>query len=216
MSVLRWNWANTGDLTRVACTGAVNAAGLCSTGKFNKLYEVNNIAMFGAELAGAYGPVHFTAEYMQAQIAGKGYTGSDTLQGFYTQAGWFITGENRPWDVGKSYRKNVWERVIPKQNFMEGDGWGAFEVAARYDLLDMNTLHINGGSLDIGTLGLNWYFNPRVSLMTNWVHVFATNTGSALQAAGGCRFPNQGSNASIGCFNGLSPNVWETRVRMDF
>ena len=215
-NVDRTNWINTGDLTNVTCTGAVNAAGVCSTGKFKRLHEVNNIAMFGAELAGSYGPVHFTAEYMQAQIAGLGYTGSDTLQGFYTQAGWFITGENRTWDVGKAYRKNVWERVIPKQNFMEGDGWGAFEVAARYDLMDMNTLHINGGSLDIGTLGFNWYFNPRVSLMTNWVHVFATNNGSALQASGGCKFPAQGANASIGCFNGLSPNVWETRVRMDF
>jgi len=111
--------------------------------------------------------------------------------------------------------------VIPKSNFLNGGGWGAWEVAARYDLLDMNTKNINGGALDIFTLGVNWYLTPRVRLMSDWVHVLATNTGQGNPGATGSNgkcsgFPDQGSRAGIACFNGLSPNIWETAVRIDF
>ncbi len=206
----RTNWVNTGNLTSAQTCVVVIKGQPC---RLVTTKAANNIAMFGAELAGTLGPAHFGAEYSQAQIAGPGYSGSDTLQGFYTYAGVFLTGENRPYD----YKKGTWDRLIPNHNFLDGDGWGAFEIAGRYDLIDMNTKHINGGSMDAGTLAFNWYLSPRVRFMTNWVHVFAVNNNNALRAAGGkCAFPGQGSNAAIGCFSGLSPNVWEMAVRFDY
>lgn len=199
----RTNWANTGNLTKTKLDGK----------NFVTVQQADNIGMFGAELAGAAGPVHAQAEYMAAQVNGQGYDSADLLQGAYVQAGWFITGETRPYDE----KKGVWNRLIPRANFLQGDGWGAFEIAARYDWLDMNTDNINGGALDIGTLGFNWYLTPRIRLLTDFVHVFATNTGQALATTpGGCKFPDQGRSASIGCFNGLSPNMWQTAVRIDF
>lgn len=212
-NVDRTNWINTGNLTTNKVCGVV-VKGTCVGYLPSK--EVNNVAMFGAELAGAYGPAHFTAEYMQAQIAGRGYSSNDTLEGFSVNGGVFLTGENRPYDL----KKGTWDRLIPNSSFIGGQGWGAFELAYRYDLMDMNTLNINGGSIDIGTLGFNWYLNPRVRFLTNWVHVFATNNGSAWNNGKGCNAGfntlAQGGNASIGCFNGLSPDVWETAVRLDY
>jgi len=205
----RTNWIDTGNLTNF-CTKTSTQG--CVAGK-KMTHKVDNVTMFGAELAGTYGPFHGGAEYMQAQIAGDGYASSDTLDGFYVYGGWFITGENRPYD----YKKGTWDRLIPKANFLGGDGWGAFEVAYRYDLADMNTKNISGGSLDAGTLAVNWYLSPRVRLLTNWVHVFSTNNGQALASSGGkCTFPTQGSNAAVGCFNGLSPDIWNTAVRIDY
>jgi phosphate-selective porin OprO/OprP len=193
-NVDRTNWANTGNLTK----GVKGTAGW---------KEADNVAMFGAELAGAYGPAHMEAEYMQAQISGHGYSGDDTLRGYYVQGGWFLTGESRPYDD----KKGTWGRLTPKSNFLFGDGWGAWEIAARYDALDMNTKNINGGSLSVGTLGVNWYMTPRVRFMTDWVHVFNTGTASA----GKCSYPTTGS-AGISCFNGLNPDIWEMAVRLDF
>ncbi|SMF93501.1 phosphate-selective porin OprO and OprP [Methylomagnum ishizawai] len=190
----RTAWINTGNLTK----GNKDAPGS---------FRADEVAMFGAELAGSYGPVHMEAEYMQAQIAGQGYSNQDLLQGFYVQGGWFLTGENRPYDE----KKGTWNRVIPHSNFLFGDGWGAWEIAARYDTMDMNTKHINGGSINAGTLGVNWYLTPKVRFMTNWVHIFGTQTGSA----GKCTTSATG-NDTIGCFNGLSPDIWETAVRLDF
>jgi phosphate-selective porin OprO/OprP len=192
----RTNWINTGNLTH----GVKGQKGW---------QEVDNIAMFGTELAGVVGPAHMEAEYMQAQISGHGYSSEDTLRGFYVSGGWFLTGERRPYDE----KKGTWNRLTPKSNFLFGDGWGAWEVAARYDLMDMNTKNINGGSIDAFTLGVNWYLTPRVRLMTDWVHVLSTQTASSGKP---CAFPAQGKNADIQCFNGLTPDIWETAVRIDF
>ncbi len=199
----RTNWINTGNLTNTKVVGGKNVVN----------HQVNGIGMFGAELAGAWGPIHGGAEYMQTQISGIGYSSADVLRGYYAYAGWFLTGETRPYDE----KKGTWGRLVPKQNFLNGDGWGAFELAYRYDLMDMNTTHINGGSMNAGTLALNWYLNSHVRFMTDWVHVMGVQNNAALAAAGGkCAFPGAGTNASIGCFNGLSPNVWEAAVRIDY
>jgi phosphate-selective porin OprO/OprP len=194
-NVDRTNWINTGNLTN----GTRGAAGS---------FVVDNVAMFGAELAGVFGPTHFEAEYMQAQIAGTGYSSADVLEGYYVAGGWFLTGETRPYDE----KRGTWGRIIPKRNFLFGNGWGAWEVAVRYDLMDMNTRHIRGGAINAGTLALNWYLTSRIRLMTDWVHVFNTSTASA----GNCSFPDQGRNAGIACFDGLNPDIWETAVRLDF
>jgi phosphate-selective porin OprO/OprP len=194
-NVDRTAWVNTSNLTK----GVKGKTGW---------YETSEIAMFGAELAGAYGPVHMQAEYMQAQVSGHGYSSNDILTGWFVQGGWFLTGENRPYDE----KKGTWGRVTPKSNFLFGDGWGAWEIAARYDTLDMNTENIDGGAINTATVGVNWYLTPRVRLMTDWVHVLGTQTGSAKD----CAFPDPGKNAGIRCFNGLSPDVWETRIAVDF
>jgi len=193
----RTSWIDTGNLTK----GTRGTAGW---------REVDDISMYGLELAGAWGPAHFSAEYMQAQISGHGYSSEDSLEGFYAYAGYFLTGENRPYDD----KKGVWGRVVPKHNFLGGSGWGAWEVAARYDLMDMNTKNINGGSIGAGTVALNWYLTPRLRLMTNWVHVFNVRTAQADK----CKPAENAtsSSASIACFNGLNPDIWETAVRFDF
>ena len=193
-NVDRTNWINTGNLT----TARKSAGG---AGKV-----ANDVAMFGGEVAGAVGPTHFQFEYMQASVSGQGYN-NDTVRGYDIYGGWFLTGESRPYDE----KKGTWGRVKPKSNFIGGHGWGAWEVAARFDLMDMNTKNIKGGSIDAGTLALNWYLTPRVRLMTDWVHVFGQQNSNVCKG-----FPAQGSSASIGCFNGLSPDIWETRVSFDY
>jgi phosphate-selective porin OprO/OprP len=201
----RTNWINTGNLTATACA-VFDAGGHCIRHAVTR--EVANIAMFGAELAGVFGPGHFTAEYMQADVSGTGYGSDDTLRGYSAYAGWFLTGETRPYDENKG----LWNRLVPHDSLIGGHGWGAWEVAARYDLMDMNTPRIAGGSVNTATLALNWYLNSHVRLMTNWVHVFDASTARA----GTCTSPANGSNPAIACFNGLGIDLWETALRMDF
>ncbi|MDD5033227.1 MAG: porin [Methylococcaceae bacterium] len=210
-NVDRTSWINTGNLTNTFICDLKNAKGTCIHS--SPAHVASEVAMFGAELGGVWGPAHFTAEYMQARISGKGYSDPEVLEGFYAYAGYFLTGENRPYDE----KKGAWGRVTPKRSFIGGSGWGALEVAARYDLMDMNTLHINGGSMNTGTLALNWYLTSRVRLMTDWVHVFNNNNSLACPATAGT--PAAGTaiaSASLGCLKGLSPDIWETAVRVDF
>jgi len=207
-----WQFAAQPD-TNVDRTNYVNTYNLSYVDNRGVAHLAQHVNQFGAEFAGAYGPFHSTTEFMWANVLGQNYTGNNSTQGFSTNVAWFITGETRPYDE----KKGTWNRVIPKANFASGGGWGAWELAARYDLIDLNTKNkggqIQGGAMDIGTLGLNWYLTPRVRLMTNWVHVFSVNNGQTTPTSGTtCTAGSPGT----GCYNGVTPNVWETAVRMDF
>jgi phosphate-selective porin OprO/OprP len=94
----------------------------------------------------------------------------------YAQAGWFLTGEHRPFDR----KLGTIDRVIPKENFgyNAAGGSGAWEVAARFSWLNLNDNGIQGGQLTDWTAGVNWYWNPCTKLVFNYVHAVASVPGT--------------------------------------
>ena len=84
--------------------------------------------------------------------------GNDDLSGYYLQAGYFLTGESRPYSGGKFKR--------PKP---EGKG-GAWEIVARYEDGDGNHSDIELGADDATayTLGVNWYAHKNVKFGVNY------------------------------------------------
>ena len=59
------------------------------------------------------------------------------------------------------------------------DGLGAFELALRYDRLDLSDTPVlarAGNDASSWTLGLNWYFNPYAKLMFNYIRFRGDNT----------------------------------------
>ncbi len=145
------------------------------------------------ELAGVHGPWTLQAEYLvafvhDAQPPGGPPPGpADPIyHGGYVQLFYFLTGEHDNYN-----RKTaVFERVIPHENFFWvrdcngnlGGGWGAWQVGARYNYLDLNDQGLNGGILHNATLGLNWYLNPNVKMQFNYM---ATHREAALPAGAG-------------------------------
>lgn len=58
--------------------------------------------------------------------------------------------------------------------------WGAWEVAARLSYLDLNDGgDIKGGQETNLTLGLNWYLNPNLRLMFNYIRAHVENRGTS-------------------------------------
>ncbi len=84
-----------------------------------------------------------------------------------------------------------------------GGGWGAWELLAGYDHMNLNSGPIQGGFASVGKLGINWYFNPRIRLMTNWVHAFDINTTGV-------------ANATAQAFNNAKVDIIESRVQIDW
>ncbi len=145
------------------------APNFVDTGSFAADY----VDTVGAELAVVHGPFSLQGEYIQAFVESRRMA-DPTFWGANLQASYFLTGEHRPYNSGSGY----FERVRPNSNFGR-DGWGAWEVAARYSHLDLNNEAIEGGELRDFTLGLNWYLNPNMRIMWNYVRADRTSGGDA-------------------------------------
>jgi phosphate-selective porin OprO and OprP len=98
---------------------------------------------WGLEGAVIWGPVHVVGEYteLDASIARDAFgttvccSGSDpTYNGWYVEAGAFLTGETRSYKEGEFGRIKVKNPVLGGG---KGGGWGAWQIAGRYDVIDL-------------------------------------------------------------------------------
>lgn len=139
-----------------------------------------------AELAAVQGPwslqvewlASFTSNARELGPAGIGIGPRvDALfyHGGYIQVFYFLTGESDHY----SLERGTFDRVTPFENFfwVPGDqgsflGRGAWQVGARYNLLDLNDQGINGGILHNLTVGLNWFWNPNTKWQFNYVATY--------------------------------------------
>lgn len=115
----------------------------------------------------------YMANFMQRDNVTPG-TGDDLFfHGFYVYGAYFLTGEHMPW----SRTSGTIARAKPFENFFlvdrlqgrAGRGWGAWQIAARYDYLDLTDEDITGGVGQNYTLGLNWYWNAYSKVQTNLI-----------------------------------------------
>jgi phosphate-selective porin OprO/OprP len=130
------------------------------------------------ELALVWGPLTVQAEYFAtwvhdaaAPIAAPVEAGTAFFSGYYVEALYFLTGENRDYDK----KLPRFSRVVPNENFfyVQGDegpicGRGGWQVGARYSVIDLSDSGINGGDVEDLTVGLNWFFNPSLKLQWNY------------------------------------------------
>lgn len=134
--------------------------------------DAGRAMLYEGEAAFSMGPFWTSAEYFLTDV--RLQDASDpTFNAWNVQAGFFLTGESRPYNA----RKGVFDRVSPKKNFDDAGGAGAWEVAARYDSLDLNDADVNGGELKILTVGANWYLNPNTKVQIAWVHSHTYDVG---------------------------------------
>lgn len=103
---------------------------------------------------------------------------SHDINGYYVAASWFPTGEMRNLDVKRGELGRT--RIL---NPMTAGGMGAFELAVRYDNVDMSDAFVQArptpapavaaisplaGEYSAVTLGVNWYPFPYVRFMLNY------------------------------------------------
>lgn len=140
------------------------------------LQGVDDLQRWGLEAAFGMGPFSLQGEYLRANIdldrravvdaLGGNATdaGSLTQDGYYVQASYFLTGEQR------NYRAFSGDFGAQQTNTIFGrNGPGAWELAARFATQDSSehTRVGRGQKLDHWTLGLNWYPNPDMVFKLN-------------------------------------------------
>jgi phosphate-selective porin OprO and OprP len=167
---------------------------------------------WGLEAAAVLGPWHVQAEYSQLEgEVSPLFLGSDpTYTGWYVETGYFLTGETRPYEDG------IWQRVKVKNPVVwsKGGGWGAWQLAARYDVLDLtdkalalqgnpavvtpplsaSSLNcVNCGEQKTWQVGVNWYLNDYTRIFFNYGES-DIDGGPLLLASGASANANDGAN----------------------
>lgn len=129
---------------------------------------------WGLETALAYGPIKLQAEYIDANFEGaQGTTQFDNdIKAWYADLNWLVTGE--AW--ADAYKSGIFGRIVPKRNFDDKEGWGAFEVGVRYSRFDASGFRnmlasatANASEAHAWTLGAKWILNPNARLVLNYV-----------------------------------------------
>ncbi|MEO5338998.1 MAG: OprO/OprP family phosphate-selective porin [Magnetococcus sp. MYC-9] len=144
---------------------------LVDTGSIAK---VDGWTQYGLEFAAGRGPFSLESEYVLTAVERAAGLPNLHFDGYYAGVGWFLTGEARVYEA----QTGSFGRIKPRENFsLEKGGLGAWQVAARYSMLDLTDGSVLGGEEKNVTLGVNWYLNPQVRLMTNYLWVDAEKAG---------------------------------------
>ena len=107
--------------------------------------RIDDAIMYNVEISGVLGSFHTQGEYTGSSVR---RVGEETLSfgGWYVQAGYFLTGENRAYDR----KTGKYKRVVPHSIVGEG-GFGAWEVAARYSEMDLISGNIGDRAFKLGS-----------------------------------------------------------------
>lgn len=156
---------------------------LIDTGTIN----ANHLLTYGIEAAGNWHSVYGQGGYFHYDIDRTGSTLRDpSFDGWYVQASWVLTGE------AKQYRpeRGAYGTPIPADEFsFDKPGWGAWELAGRYSVLDLNydsgtantiaaPSAIRGGDQKIWTAGINWYPNNAIRFLLDYQHTDVSRLNS--------------------------------------
>ena len=135
----------------------------------------DSAGILGLESAWVNGPLSLQGEYYYIDINRSGGSSRVDFDGYYGQVSYFLTGEHR------RYKKSsgTFTRVKPYENYGDKGGMGAWEVAARFSDVDLNDNDVTGGRLRNTAVGLNWYLNPNMRMMWNYIHSEKENVGNA-------------------------------------
>jgi phosphate-selective porin OprO and OprP len=131
---------------------------------------------FGLEGALVHKNFSVQAEYANINVERIGRSDAD-LTAYYAYVSWFITGETRRYEANRGEFNRT--RIL---NPTTAGGWGAFEVALRYENADLGDAFIRpaapaaitttatprAGEQESWTAGLNWYPMPYVRFMANY------------------------------------------------
>jgi phosphate-selective porin OprO/OprP len=140
---------------------------LVDTGKF----AADHLLRWNGEFVVIEGPFTLQSEYLGMQV--NTAVGSPYFQGYYVSAGWFLTGESRPY----KFQEGIFDSVKP-QSLVGKGGWGAWELVGRFSDTDLNAGDvIVGGREKNLSVGLNWYPVQNVRFQTNYVKVLDVEGG---------------------------------------
>jgi phosphate-selective porin OprO/OprP len=135
------------------------------------MLPANNLQTWNAELSWRRGPFWFASEYTSTAVDSPDLANPD-FDGYWVAGSWVLTGEMRPYN-----KKSGTFGSAPIARTVYQGGKGAWEVNARWSSIDLTDGLIEGGEMDIASLGLSWWLTPFFSVGMNYRYIWNTRLG---------------------------------------
>jgi phosphate-selective porin OprO/OprP len=119
---------------------------------------------FNLEFTYLKGPLWIAAEYTGKYIHAIEQS-NPYFYGFHTSLSYFVTGEER----GYNKKRGIVRRIRPIVDFHKG-GWGALEFAYRYSYINISDKEIDGGKMDIHSVGGIWHATYGTQVHLQYTH----------------------------------------------
>jgi len=115
------------------------------------LFSADDQMTYNLEAYWRNGPYMIGFEYLGTDVDSP-QTGNPFFSGYHVTGSWALTGEMR------AYRKRSGTfDPLPVAKPVNQGGWGAVELAFRYSNTDLTDGMLDGGEMDIWSLGVNWW-----------------------------------------------------------
>jgi len=189
------------DSTNFISTGSIGAnSGSVVGGEFAA--EWNNLAMFSQYF-------HYTVNTVNP-IAGVGNP-DVSFDGFDVNFSYIVTGESRGYDKSAG----SFGGVKPIHNFNPSTGdWGALELVARFEQTNLNdqtgNFIVEGGRQTLYEVGLNWYLNPNMRFMLDYIYADIRRAAVAGNGTAAARLLNPAAGSN------LQPHINAIAARTQF
>ena len=129
------------------------------------LFDADSAITYDVELSARSGPIWLASEFVTTAVSAPA-AGDPTFFGYQVTASWIVTGEMR----GYNTRSGIFNRVPVARPVTQG-GWGAWELAVRWSSLDLTDGAIEGGDMQILSLGVNWWLARAANVNVNFRNV---------------------------------------------
>jgi len=125
----------------------------------------NSVLTYNLEASWRKGPFWVHGEYVFNDVDSPNI-GNPDFTGYNLTGSWALTGEMRGYN-----RKSGIFNPLPVARSVYDGGWGTWEVVARVSDIDLTEGLIEGGEMQIYSLGLNWWLSPtfNVNLNYRWI-----------------------------------------------
>ena len=189
-------------------------------------HPVTGGVVYDLETAATWRNLFWQGEYFHYQVSRAGLPNND-FDGWYGQLAWTVSGETRTYNPHMA----SYFRIFPDYPFdMTAGQWGAWELAARLDFVNLNSRFLPGAAVSPGTsaidggaqhgltVGLNWYPNDLIRFLLDYNHISYDKengmkaTGAALGAPVGARFDAVALRTSGGLLSPLA-YLFDWRLR---
>jgi len=111
------------------------------------------------------GPFWLAAEYVGTHVDSPTFGRLD-FSGYYITGSWILTGEMRDYRT-----KSGTFGPVPVSRSVYQNGKGAWELAARWSSIDLTDGAVQGGEMDILSLGLSWWLSPIFNVNLNYRYI---------------------------------------------